>query len=95
MLFNESPRRLRSKKRSDPADSPSARAEGDDNEVVEEVEQRESQQEGSTGVAEAGEDMETEDTEVPGSEAHPPPWHRYLFSGPVLMKCCGCLPPQL
>lgn len=53
-------RRLRSKKRSNPADSPSAGAKEDDSEVVEEVEQRESQQEGSIGVAEAGDEMETE-----------------------------------
>lgn len=40
------------------------------------MEQRESQQEGSRGVAEAGEEMETE---VPGSEAPPDPWRRYFF----------------
>lgn len=68
LLFNEPLRRLRSKKRSKPADSPSAGAEEDDSEVVE---RGESQQEGSRRGVEAGEEMETEDTEVPGSEAPP------------------------
>lgn len=72
-------------------DSPSAGAEEDNNK---EVEQREICQEGSKGVAEEDMDMETEDTEVPGSQAPPPPWCRCLFSGLVWMKCF-LLPPGL
>lgn len=72
-LFHEPFRRLRRKKRSERPDSPSAGAEEDDNKEAEEVEQRESRQEASRGVAEAEEEMETEDTEVPGSQAPPPP----------------------
>lgn len=95
LLFNEPLRCLRSKKRSKPANSPTAGAEEDDSEVVEEVERGESQQEGSRRVVEAGEEMETEDTEVPGSEAPPPSWRRCLFSGPVWMKSFGSPPPEL
>lgn len=71
MLFNKPFRRLRNKKWGDAADSPPAGAEEEENEDGEEVEHRESQKEESRSRVGGGEQMETDDCEVPGTEASP------------------------
>lgn len=70
MLFNKPFRRLRNKKWADAADSPPAGTE-EEKEDGEEVEHRESQKEESRSRVGGGEQMETDDCEVPGTEAPP------------------------
>lgn len=71
VLFNKPFRRLRNKKWGSAADSPPAGAEEAEKEDVEEVEHRESQKEESRSTVGGGEQMETDDCEVPGTEAPP------------------------
>lgn len=71
MLFNKPFRRPRNKKWGNAADSPAARAEEEEKEDGEEVEQSETHKKESRSRVGGGEQMETDDCEVPGTEAPP------------------------